>query len=345
MPAPEGNLPRAALIRMVIGATAISTTSLFVKLAHVGPTISGFYRMSFGGLMLLVLLVASRQWRRVRIAEMGWLLVPGTAFAIDLMLWHRSILYVGPGLATLLGNFQVFVMALAGFVLYREKLGVRFLAGIALAFLGLYLLVGLDWSVVGARYRLGVTLGIVTGLAYAAYMLSTRHVQRAGHVRLAPAQLLCVSSLLCALVLALAAIGEGESFAIPDAQSWTSLLGLAFFGQVLGWVLLTRAMPQLPASTIGLLLLLQPALSFVFDVLLFARPTHAADWIGVALALAGIFVGSYRPGRRSPPVVAAAGVAEPAVRTVPAPQEAARGPGAVSFEPPRPETTSRDPER
>jgi drug/metabolite transporter (DMT)-like permease len=129
-------------------------------------------------------------------------------------------------------------------------------------------------------------------------------------VRLAPAQLLCVSTLLCALVLGIAALIEGESFAIPDTQSWASLLGLGFCGQVLGWVLLTRAMPQLPASMIGLMLLLQPALSFVLDVILFARPTHASDWAGVGLSLLGIFVGSYRPGQRKPQIEAP-GVAEP----------------------------------
>jgi len=167
----------------------------------------------------------------------------------------------------------------------------------------LYLLVGLDWSQVGAQYRLGVILGVVTGVAYAAYMLSTRHAQRGGHVRLAPAQLLCVSSLLCAGVLGIAALIEGDSFALPDAQAWSSLLGLAFFGQVLGWVLLTRAMPQLPASLIGLLLLMQPALSFVFDVILFARPTRTLDWIGLSLSLLGIFIGSYRkPAPAAEPV-------------------------------------------
>ena len=290
----DPELPRAAMVQMIVGAAAISTTSLFVKLAHVGPTVSAFYRMAFGGAMLLIGLLALRRWQRVRVADLGWLLVPAVAFALDLMVWHRSILYVGPGLATLLGNFQVFLMALAGFFLYRERLGWPFLAGVALGFVGLYLLVGLDWSAVGAQYRLGVVLGIATGVAYAIYMLSTRHAQRSGHVRLAPAQLLCVTSLLCAVVLGIAAIVEGDSFALPDLQAWSSLLGLAFFGQVLGWVLLTAAMPRLPASLIGLLLLLQPALSFVVDVILFARPTRATDWIGVGLSLLGIFVGSYR---------------------------------------------------
>ncbi|MGH8090443.1 MAG: EamA family transporter, partial [Rudaea sp.] len=79
------------------------------------------------------------------------------------------------------------------------------------------------------------------------------------------------------------------------------LLGLGLFGQVLGWVLIASAMPQLPASLVGLLLLLQPALSFVLDVILFARPTGALDWIGLALSLLGIFVGS---ARRRPAAVA-----------------------------------------
>ena len=295
--------PRRALIEMIAGAAAISTTSLFVKVAHVGPTVSAFYRMAFGGAMLLVGLVALGQWRRVRLCEVAWLMIPGAAFAADLMLWHRSILYVGPGVATLLGNFQVFLMALAGFLIYRERLGWPFLAGVALAFVGLYLLVGLDWSRVTAQYRFGVVLGTATGVAYAIYMLSTRHAQRAGHVRIAPAQLLCVSSLLCAAVLAVAAFVEGDSFALPDVQAWSALLGLGFFGQVLGWVLLTRAMPELPASLIGLLLLLQPALSFLFDVILFARPTRALDWIGVGLSLVGIFIGSYRkPAPAAEPV-------------------------------------------
>jgi drug/metabolite transporter (DMT)-like permease len=287
-------IPRKALLQMIAGAALISTTSIFVKLAHVGPTVSAFYRMGLGGGMLLIGLLAFGQWRRLRAADVLWLIVPGVAFAVDLMLWHRSILYIGPGLATLLGNFQVFLMALAGYLFYRERLGWMFMAGVTLAFIGLYLLVGLDWSHVGGEYRLGVIFGIVTGVAYAAFMLTTRHAQRNGHVQLAPAQLLCVSSLISAVVLALCMLAEGEGFTLPDRQAWLSLAGLALVGQVFGWVLLTRAMPQLPASLIGLLLLLQPALSFVFDVILFARPTSAFDWLGVALSLAGIFIGSYR---------------------------------------------------
>lgn len=289
--------PRSALTAMLVGAVFISTTSLFIKWAHVAPTVSAFYRMLFGGGMLLILLIATRQWQKIAARDIGWMLAPALAFAIDLILWHRSIRDVGPGLATLLGNFQVFIMALAGVLFYRERLSVRFLLGLLLAFVGLWLLVGRSWVHLDMQYRLGVWFGLLTAVAYAAFMLSFRHAQSV-KLKLDAAQLLCVSSLLCAGILGLVVYLEGESFLIPNLQTWTALVGVGLFGQVLGGVLIMRAMPQLPVSLIGLLLLLQPSLSFIFDVILFARPTQWLDWLGIAISLMGIFYASVKPASK-----------------------------------------------
>jgi drug/metabolite transporter (DMT)-like permease len=281
------------MLSMACGAALISTTSIFVRWAHVAPTVSAFYRMFFGGLMLLVLLFMRRQLRRIEWADVLWLLIPALAFCADLMLWHRSIRDIGPGLATLVANFQVFIMAIAGVVFYRERLHWRFVFGVALALVGLWLLVGVGWSSFTSQFRLGVYFGLLTGVAYAVYLLSLRQAQLQ-RTSLDSMLALGINSLLAAAMLAVAMLIEHDSFAIPDSQSWASLLGLAFFGQVLGWVLIVRAMPRLPASLVGLLLLLQPALSFVLDVIIFARPTGGLDWVGLGLSLVGIFVGSMR---------------------------------------------------
>ncbi len=288
--------PRAAVLSMACGAALISTTSIFVRWAHVAPTVSAFYRMFFGGAMLLMLLMARRQLNRFAWADVLWLLLPALAFCADLMLWHRSIRDIGPGLATLVANFQVFIMAIVGVVFYRERLHFRFVLGVTLALIGLWLLVGVGWSSFTPQFRIGVYFGLLTGVAYAVYLLSLRQAQLR-RTSLDPMRVLCLNSLLAAAMLAIAVLIENDSFAIPDAQSWAALLGLAFFGQVLGWMLIARAMPQLPASLVGLLLLLQPALSFVLDVILFGRPTGSMDWVGLALSLIGIFVGSVRSGR------------------------------------------------
>lgn len=284
---------------MFAGAALISTTSIFVRWAHVGPTESAFWRMAFGGIMLCILLGVRGQWRGIAWRDWVWLALPALAFGADLFIWHRSIEYIGPGLATLVANFQVFIMALVGVVFYRERLGPWFVFGLLLALVGLWLLVGVDWSAFTPRFRLGVYLGLSTGIAYSVYLLSLRGAQFA-RPNLTPMRALCLNSLICATMLAVAVLAEHGSFAIPDAETWAALLGLGLFGQVLGWVLIASAMPQLPASLVGLLLLLQPALSFVLDAILFARPTSALDWVGLALSLLGIFIGSAR--RRPAPV-------------------------------------------
>ncbi len=284
---------REPLLMMIVGGAFISTTSVLVKFAHVPPTVSAFWRMLFGGSMLSIALIALRQWRAMRWSDALWMLPPALAFAIDLFFWHRSIIDVGPGLATLLGNLQVFMMALAGVLLHREKLSWQFLVGLVLAFAGLWLLIGQGWSGFSRDYQLGVLFGVLTAFCYAGYMLSFRHAQR-DRSQLASSQLLAMMSLLCAGVLALIVAADGEAIAIPDTQSLIALVALGLVGQCLGWVLISRAMPQLPTSLVGLLLLLQPVLAFLMDVVLFHRVTRSIEWVGLALALCGIFVGSMR---------------------------------------------------
>jgi drug/metabolite transporter (DMT)-like permease len=286
----------AALWRMAAGAMLLSTTGIFVALAKVPPTVSAFYRMLFGGVMLLLWVLLRGQWRRVSGRDVLLACLPALCFAVDLILWHQSILWVGPGVATLLANFQVFLLALAGFVFYRERFGRWFVPGMLLALAGLWLLVGARWSLFDAQHRLGVWIGLVSCVAYAAYLLSFRRAL-AGRTRLSAAQFLGLMSLMSALLLWLWGRREGNSFALGTVHDWSALLALGFFGQVLAWLLMVRAMPLLPASLVGLLLLLQPALAFVLDVLLFQRPTVGNDWLGLILALGGILLGARRQRR------------------------------------------------
>jgi drug/metabolite transporter (DMT)-like permease len=291
---------RGAVLRMALGAALLSTTSIFVALARVAPTVSAFYRMLFGGAMLLGWVALRGQWRRIDRRDLGLALLPALGFAADLAQWHHSIVWVGPGVATLLTNVQVFLLALVGVAFYRERLARGFVPGMLLAVAGLWLLVGAHWSLFDEHHRLGVWLGLGSALAYTVYLLSFRRAL-SGHTRLSAAQFLGLMSLLCAALLWLWGTVEGDGFALHGLRDWSVLLGLGFFGQVLAWLLMVRAMPRLPASLVGLLLLLQPALAFVLDVLLFHRATSAGDWLGLVLALVGILLGALRPRRRIPP--------------------------------------------
>jgi len=276
----------------------ISFAAVFVRLADVAPTTSAFYRMVFGGLALLVW-IASQPALRAGFGR-GW---AGSAliaafFAADMWFWHRSILFIGPGLSTLLANFQVFVLAAIGVFWFREHFGWRIGSAIALAFAGLWLLFGQEWGTLPPQYRLGVIFGLLTALAYSGYILSMRGLQiRQPHTRV-EARLAQVT-ILCGAMLGVVNLAEGNGFTIPDAQTLIALVALGVVCQVLGWLAITHGMPGLPASLVGLLLLLQPTLSMVWDASFFALRLGPLQLVGALLALVGIYLGMRASARRS----------------------------------------------
>ncbi len=106
-------------------------------------------------------------------------------------------------------------------------------------------------------------------------------------------------SLKTAVFLVFEVLRLGQSLAIPSLQSFGALLALGSLSQFAGWVLITNALPDIRASLSGLILLLQPALAFVWDVLFFHRPTRLLNWAGVAMALLAIYLGTYEPVKSS----------------------------------------------
>jgi drug/metabolite transporter (DMT)-like permease len=281
------------------GAVLISFSAVFVKLANVSPLMAAFYRTFFGGIIMLAIL-ASRHlpiWNGTATMLLG--AVGGALFALDLFLWHSSIHHVGPGLATILANFQVFLLALFGIAVRGEKLSWRFGLSLVLALIGLYLLAGVEWSLLETSYRRGVILGLGAALCYAAYLLVLRWLQSRTSSPSSLANLGTIS-LSTALLLAAAAWQQCDSFTIPDKQSWLSLLGYALFSQVCGWWLIARGLPRVRISSSGLLLLLQPALAYTWDMLFFDPKITAASACGAATALAAIYLGITRGAGRSP---------------------------------------------
>ncbi len=283
-------LIRRPLLRMLLGATLISFSPVFVAVARVPAELSAFYRMFFGALVMVVWLLLRRRRVRVPGGALPLLVLAGIFFATDLTFWHHSILLIGPGLSTLLANMQVFILPLGGLLLFSESIHIRFVGGALLAMSGLWMQVGMEWASLGDNDQLGVIFGMLTALAYAAYMISLRKAQSALDAG-SPFDYLLVISVITALILALQLEWRGYAFAIPDLQSWLALLAYGLLCQVVGWVLITSAMPHLKAMTIGLLLLLQPTLSWVWDLLFFGRQLSLLEGVGVLLTLAGIYFG------------------------------------------------------
>ncbi|MEO1573718.1 MAG: DMT family transporter [Pseudomonadota bacterium] len=282
-------------LQLLIGAALISTSPVFVKLTSVPSDVSAWYRVAIGGAVLSLWQVARGRWRWPPAGAWWALLLAGVFFALDLGVWHQSIHYIGPGMATLLGNFQVFVMALVGALVFRERLSPNTWLSIPLALLGLSLITGFEGRGLDETTRAGIVLGLATAVFYSGFMLSLRRAQRlTGHGETAVN--LALACVLAAGVLAAYLGWQGRAPTIPSVLDGTYLVAYALVAQVFGWLLITRALGHVPASRVGIVLLLQPALSFLWDVLLFDRQFLPLEALGAGIALIAVFLGA-RPAR------------------------------------------------
>lgn len=285
-------------LRLFIGAALISLSAVWVKLVDVSPTTSGFYRVLIGSAALVIFLLLTG--KRLQFSRNAWaiLTVASVFLMLDLWFWHRCIVIVGPGLATLMANFQVFFMMIFGIVLLRQIPRPMQLVAVPMALLGLSLIVGFDWNSLPPDYRMGVIYGLLTAVSYAVYLLALRKVRQRSKFRILTREL-AVISIMCAAMLAVSAIAEGESLAIPSYEDFGWLVGYGVLSHCIGWLFIASSLSEVTAVDAGLALLLQPMLSFVWDIVFFDRPMTAIELLGAAIALTAIYLGSRPPSQQA----------------------------------------------
>jgi drug/metabolite transporter (DMT)-like permease len=302
-------------VEAAAGAFAIAFSAILFRLAHVSPSTGAFFRCLYA--VPVLVLVARAEGRRAPAAgahgrERALAAVAGVWLAADLIVWNHSIDAIGAGLATVLSNTQVVMVALAAWVLWGERPARRtVLAGLAVL-AGVVLISGvIGASAYGARPAAGVVYGVLTGVAYTGYILLLRQSGRDHR----PAAALCDATAACAVVCLVAGTAIGDLDLTPGWRATGWLVLLALTSQVLGWLLITASLTRLPAALTAITLTLQPVATVVFGAIILSESPSAWQIAGVVVILAAVLAAS--TGRRVS-VAPAADRAAPARPAIPA---------------------------
>jgi len=282
---------------MSFGALCISFAAIFVKLLGreiMGPTAIAFWRMFFGALILFAWAIFKKDRLVLKWQVLKWLALAGFLFFLDLYFWHRSILYAGAGMATILANTQVFATAVLSFFIFKEKLTLKFFSAAVSAIIGVVLLIGVgsDFELTQLYLR-GVFYGLLTGLFYANYLVTIKH---AGH-KMASMDfivLMAWTSLFSSVFLGVTGVVEGETMLPPSFYAVLILFALALVAQALGWWAISTSLSKIEGSQSGLILLLQPVLATVWGVIFFGEYLTLIQLIGGLVTLTAIYIGSVR---------------------------------------------------
>ncbi|MGP4096943.1 DMT family transporter [Nonomuraea sp. KM90] len=289
----------------IIGALIISTSAPLVRLSDVSPATSALFRCAYA--VPPMLLLAWLERRRLGPLPRKGLLTAwaaGVVFALDLLFWHHAIDYVGAGLATVLGNLQVFIVAFAAWGLFRERPSNRLMISTPVVFAGVVLISGVfDSAAYGSDPMMGVLAGVATSISYAAFLL----LMKGGSDRAAGP--LAHATVVATLAIALLSPLFGGADFVPSRPEHGWLVVLALGPQVLGWSLITFTLPRQPAALTALLLLIQPMTTVAISALGLGERPSVLQFAGCAVIVLGVLYGS----RRAQPPVDVAPAGLPAV--------------------------------
>ena len=290
------NLIQNHRLRLYFGAVLISFSPIFVSLVHINPTASAFFRVFIGGIALTLYLLISKKRFDFNKSVWFFLFMASIFFAADLWFWHRSVIYVGPGLATLLANMQVFIMMMAGIFLYKQMPTRIQLFSIPFAVIGLFMIVGLDWNELKPNYQMGIIFGLLTAICYSSYLISMRQAQQS-KTNVIPIREVAVMSLMVSMILALTAFFENESLIVENPNDYLILLIYGIGSHAIGGIMIASALVRVSTTEVGIALLLQPTLSFIWEILFFNRSFSLIESVGVIIVLYSIFLSSNRTAR------------------------------------------------
>jgi drug/metabolite transporter (DMT)-like permease len=281
------------------GALGITCSALLVRLSETSPSTAAVFRCAYAVPLLVVLAAWETRRYGPRPARDRWIgVVAGVLFAADLVLWHHSIVNVGAGLATVLGNMQVLLVAFAAWAILGERPERRVIAALPVVFSGAVMISGvLESGAYGADPALGTVFGLLTTIAYSGLILVLRQVNR--DVR-RPAGPLLDATAVAAVVAALSGAVVGDVDLVPSWPAHAWLVLLAVSAQVVGWLLISVSLPRLPAALTSVLLLIQPVGAVALAAVVLGEDPSTLQVGGVVVVLVGIGLATLPAPRRAP---------------------------------------------
>ena len=284
---------RRTMLIALAGAVAISFSPVFYVYSDTNPSTGAFFRMLYAlpALALLAYLVRKADTRssRTRWTAFG----AGLILAPDMLSYHSSMIFIGIGIATLIGNSQVIIVTLASWKLFGEKPNPAILLSLPVVIIGLALISGFaDPEPYGEDPVKGVVFGMMAAFFYSSFLILFRYSNR----ELAPSSSVqldaTVGAALGLLVLGLLPLSSMAIEPLELQPTWPGhgwLILLALLCQVAGWLAIAHALPRLPAAHTSFAILLQPVLTLIWGYFILHQEGYSQNQaIGVFLVLAAI---------------------------------------------------------
>jgi len=275
-------------LALVVGILALAFSPFFVRWADAPGPVTSFYRLAIASAILFPFYI--REHRKIPIPNRRMLIFPllsGASTAFDMIFWMSSLFFTKVATATLLGNTAPLWVALAAWLLFRERLRGIFWIGLALTLVGAGTVLGGDLFVhQDIRSSTGDLLALASGIFYAGYFLAAQR----GREKMATLPFFWwVNFFALVTVLGFIALTGMRLVGYPR-QTYLAFLGAGIVTQLIGHFSVVYALGHLPASLVSPTLIGQPVLVAFLAIPIANEHLVFNQWMGGLAVLSGIYL-------------------------------------------------------
>lgn len=245
--------PRLALL---LGIICISIFPVLVRLNLTPGLISAFYRMAIATALLLPFVLLTKRFRLPPARVLLLAILSGVFFASDVAVWNIAIQRSTATQATLLTNLAPVWVGVGSYLFLQNKPARNFWIGTVIALLGMVVLVGFEFFL-ELRFDLAFSLGVLSGIFYAVYILLSKYVLE----RMPVLSFMTVNLLASSVFLGVVSYLFNEPFSGFSEMGWLVLVIQGIVCQLVAWLLLSYATQHMRATRVSLSLLSQAILA------------------------------------------------------------------------------------
>ena len=289
MPASGGRRETlTGLLRVGAAGLIWGTIPLVVRAADGASIIKVFYRVLFGGIVILGWMAVTGGLRELRelpgrkVLQLAGL---GVILAVNWVLFLSALDLTNVATAELLGYLgPVFVAVLAPLV-SRERFDVRIVVPLLLALAGIVVILAPQGlAVAGGRQQLGAVLAFCSALTYAVLLLRSKRVMQGVSGRaLMVVEYGVASVLLLPFVIWLYAHGEGPT----SLSSYAALATLGIVHTALAGILFLGGLRRVRTDHAAIITYAEPASAVLFAAAFLGEPLTLATIAGGVMVVAG----------------------------------------------------------
>ena len=286
-------MPRGTFAVLGVGILAISTAAPLIKLVpDVPPLVVAAYRLGLAALIFTPLSLIQLRTERTSISVRDlWILAgAGMCLALHFAAWIASLRYTSVASSVALVTMNPLLLAIAGYLIWHERLVCRQWFGIGLALLGSLCIGWNDFQQPGpdvgsAIY--GDVLAVCGAVMVSAYLLCGRFAR----ARLSLSVYVGLVYGCAALVLIMGCLLFQLSLFGYATQDYIILILLALIPQVLGHTILNWALAYMSPTLVALAILGEPIGAALLALILLNEPVVWLQGIGAVCLLTGIVLG------------------------------------------------------